>query len=124
MRERAEAEDQTKKIGEALRHLGAVDQPSLVLGVATVVVGALLKQWLPRWPTLLMTLVLGSLVVWLWPAMFGHVQLVSAFVGRLPPFSGLPLDMDLILRLLPSAVAVGMLGLVTSLSIARSISAR
>ncbi|POA38439.1 SulP family inorganic anion transporter [Pseudomonas sp. GW456-12-1-14-TSB6] len=109
---------------DLLRHLGAVDKPSLLLGVATVVVGALLKQWLPRWPTLLMTLVLGSLVVWLWPAMFGHVQLVSAFVGRLPPFSGLPLDMDLILRLLPSAVAVGMLGLVTSLSIARSISAR
>ncbi|MDD1140333.1 SulP family inorganic anion transporter [Pseudomonas sp. TNT2022 ID233] len=109
---------------DLLRHLGAVDKPSLILGTATVVVGALLKQWLPRWPTLLMTLVLGSLVVWLWPAMFGHVQLVSAFVGRLPPFSGLPLDMDLILRLLPSAVAVGMLGLVTSLSIARSISAR
>lgn len=109
---------------DLLRHLGAVDKPSLVLGVATVVVGALLKQWLPRWPTLLMTLVLGSLVAWLWPAMFGHVHLVSAFVGRLPPFSGLPLDMDLILRLLPSAVAVGMLGLVTSLSIARSISAR
>ncbi|MGN8123063.1 SulP family inorganic anion transporter [Pseudomonas sp. 22082] len=109
---------------DLLRHLGAVDKPSLILGVATVVVGALLKQWLPRWPTLLMTLVLGSLAVWLWPAMFGHVQLVSAFVGRLPPFSGLPLDMDLILRLLPSAVAVGMLGLVTSLSIARSISAR
>ncbi|AXJ07917.1 sodium-independent anion transporter [Pseudomonas fluorescens] len=109
---------------DLLRHLGAVDKPSLILGVATVMVGALLKQWLPRWPTLLMTLVLGSLVVWLWPAMFGHVQLVSAFVGRLPPFSGLPLDMDLILRLLPSAVAVGMLGLVTSLSIARSISAR
>ena len=109
---------------DLLRHLGAVDKPSLVLGVATVVVGALLKKWLPRWPTLLMTLVLGSLVVWLWPAIFGHVQLVSAFVGRLPPFSGLPLDMDLILRLLPSAVAVGMLGLVTSLSIARSISAR
>jgi len=109
---------------DLLRHLGAVDKPSLVLGVATVLVGVLLKQLLPRWPTLLMTLVLGSLVVWLWPAMFGHVQLVSAFVGRLPPFSGLPLDMDLVLRLLPSAVAVGMLGLVTSLSIARSIAAR
>ncbi|MDL5595271.1 MULTISPECIES: SulP family inorganic anion transporter [unclassified Pseudomonas] len=109
---------------DLLRHLGAVDKPSLVLGVATVVVGVLLKQLLPRWPTLLMTLVLGSLVVWLWPAMFGHVHLVSAFVGRLPPFSGLPLDMDLVLRLLPSAVAVGMLGLVTSLSIARSIAAR
>jgi SulP family sulfate permease len=36
----------------------------------------------------------------------------------------LPLDLDAILRLLPSAVAVGMLGLVTSLSIARSLAAR
>ncbi|MFJ2714347.1 SulP family inorganic anion transporter [Pseudomonas sp. NPDC087346] len=109
---------------DLIHHLGAVDKPSLALGVATVVVGVVLKQLLPRWLTLLMTLVLGSLVVWLWPAMFGHVHLVSAFVGRLPPFSALPLDLDLILRLLPSAVAVGMLGLVTSLSIARSISAR
>jgi hypothetical protein len=70
----------------------------------------------------LITLMLGSLLVWLWPAMFGHVQRVSAFTGKLPPFSPLPLDLDLILRLLPSAVAVGMLGLVTSLSIARSLS--
>jgi len=109
---------------DLLQHLRAVDKPSLVLGVATVLVGIVLKRWLPRWPTLLITLVLASVLVWLWPAMFGHVQLVSAFVGRLPPFSALPLDLDLILRLLPSAVAVGMLGLVTSLSIARSISAR
>jgi SulP family sulfate permease len=105
-------------------HLGEVDKPSLMLGLATVVVGVILKLLLPRWPTLLITLVLSGLLVWLWPSMFGHVQLVSAFVGRLPPFSPLPLDLDLILRLLPSAVAVGMLGLVTSLSIARSLSAR
>ncbi|KIK83898.1 SulP family inorganic anion transporter [Pseudomonas sp. W15Feb9B] len=109
---------------DLLNHLRAVDKPSLLLGLATVVVGVVLKQLLPRWPTLLITLVLASLLVWLWPSMFGHVHRVSAFVGRLPPFSGLPLDLDLILRLLPSAVAVGMLGLVTSLSIARSIAAR
>jgi SulP family sulfate permease len=71
----------------------------------------------------LITLMLGSLLVWL----AGDVRpcaRVSAFTGKLPPFSPLPLDLDLILRLLPSAVAVGMLGLVTSLSIARSLSMR
>ena len=62
--------------------------------MATLVLGMVLKQLLPRWPTLLITLVLASLLVWLWPAMFGHVKLVSAFVGRLPPFSALPLDLD------------------------------
>lgn len=105
-------------------HLAAVDNPSLLLGVGTLVLGVVLKRLLPRWPSLLITLVVSSLVVWAWPAMFGHVALVSAFAGRLPPFTPLPLDLDLILRLLPGAVAVGMLGLVTSLSIARSLSVR
>ncbi|SEM63774.1 sulfate permease, SulP family [Pseudomonas sp. ok272] len=105
-------------------HLDALDQPSLVLGLGTLALGIVLKLLLPRWPSLLLSLVLSSVLVWLWPSMFGHVKLVSAFVGRLPPFSPLPLDLELVLRLLPSAVAVGMLGLVTSLSIARSLSIR
>ncbi|WP_339456378.1 SulP family inorganic anion transporter [Pseudomonas sp. EA_65y_Pfl1_P120] len=103
---------------------GEWDHASLALGLGTLLVGALLKYLVPRWPTLLIALALGSLVAWLWPAMFGHVALVSSFIGKLPPFSPLPMDLDMILRLLPSAVAVGMLGLVTSLSIARSLSAR
>jgi SulP family sulfate permease len=107
-----------------ISHIGALDKPSLVLGLGTLVLGVILKLLLPRWPTLLITLALSGLLVWLWPTMFGHVKLVSSFVGKLPPFSPLPLDLDLVLRLLPSAVAVGMLGLVTSLSIARSLSAR
>jgi SulP family sulfate permease len=105
-------------------HRGEIDQASLTLGAITLVLGSVLKYLVPRWPTLLITLVVGSLLVWLWPVMFGHVKLVSAFVGHLPPFSALPLDLELVLKLLPSAVAVGMLGLVTSLSIARSLSAR
>jgi len=104
--------------------IGALDKPSLVLGLGTLAVGIALKLLLPRWPSLLISLIFSGLLVWLWPSMFGHVKLVSSFVGRLPPFNLLPLDLDLVLRLLPSAVAVGMLGLVTSLSIARSLSAR
>ncbi|POA22823.1 SulP family inorganic anion transporter [Pseudomonas sp. FW300-N1A1] len=107
-----------------VNHVDALDKPSLVLGLGTLAVGIALKLLLPRWPSLLITLVLSAVVVWLWPSMFGHVHLVSSFVGRWPPLSPLPLDLDLVLRLLPSAVAVGMLGLVTSLSIARSLSAR
>lgn len=106
------------------QHLGELDKPSLLLGLGTLILGFTLKSLLPRWPTLLITLVLASTLVWLCPGLFGHVQLVKGFIGRLPPFSALPLDLETILRLLPSAVAVGMLGLVTSLSIARSLSAR
>ncbi|MBP5094565.1 SulP family inorganic anion transporter [Pseudomonas protegens] len=111
-------------LSQLLQHLGEVDRPSLLLGLGTLALGVAFKLLAPRWPGLLLSLVFSALVVWLLPGVFGHVQLVSAFVGRLPPFSPLPLDLELLLRLLPSAVAVGMLGLVTSLSIARSLSAR
>ncbi|KAF0861962.1 SulP family inorganic anion transporter [Pseudomonas sp. LD120] len=111
-------------LSQLLEHLDAVDLPSLLLGLGTLIVGLGLKLLAPRWPSLLISLILSAWVVWLLPGLFGHVQRVSAFVGRLPPLSPVPLDLELILRLLPSAVAVGMLGLVTSLSIARSLSAR
>ncbi|WP_158177761.1 SulP family inorganic anion transporter [Pseudomonas viridiflava] len=107
-----------------LEHRGEVDTVSLALGMVTLTLGIVLKLLVPRWPTLLIALVASSLLVWLWPAMFGHVRLVSAFAGSLSPLAPLPLDAELILKLLPTAVAVGMLGLVNSLSIARSLSTR
>jgi sulfate permease, SulP family len=113
-----------KSLSTLMDHWHEIDRSSLILGLFTLILGAVLKYFLPRWPTLLVTLIIAGSLVWLWPSAFGHVQLVHAFVGHLPPFSALPLDPELILKLLPSAVAVGMLGLVTSLSIARSLSAR
>lgn len=114
-----------KTLQDLLGHAGEVDLPSLVLGLATLLLGLVLKLTRPRWPGLLISLVCVSLVAWLLPGFFGQVQRVPGFIGQLPPPSPLPLlDLELILRLLPSAVAVGMLGLVTSLSIARSLSAR
>ncbi len=107
-----------------LEHSQEIDKPSLILGLLTLALGITLKYFVPRWPTLLIALVSSSLLAWLWPAMFGHVKVVKAFTGQLPPFSPLPLDLELILKLLPTAVAIGMLGLVNSLSIARSLSAR
>ncbi|QIH05364.1 MULTISPECIES: SulP family inorganic anion transporter [unclassified Pseudomonas] len=111
-------------LGQLLQHLDHLDRPSLLLGLGTLALGVGFKLLAPRWPGLLLSLVISALVPWLLPGLFAHVQLVSAFAGRLPPLTSLPLDLELILRLLPSAVAVGMLGLVTSLSIARSLSAR
>ncbi|MDZ5603196.1 SulP family inorganic anion transporter [Pseudomonas sp. RP23018S] len=114
-----------KSLQTLLSHAGEVDVPSVTLGLATVLIGLWIKLLRPRWPGLLISLVTVSLVAWLLPSLFGQVPRVPAFTGQLPPLSPLPLlDIELILRLLPSAVAVGMLGLVTSLSIARSLSAR
>src|SRR5471030_762753 len=76
-----------KSLLALIDHAGEWDHASLALGLGTLLVGALLKSLLPRWPTLLITLVLASALVWLCPGLFGHVQLVKGFIGRLPPFS-------------------------------------
>ncbi|WP_028695841.1 SulP family inorganic anion transporter [Pseudomonas cremoricolorata] len=114
-----------KTLESLLSHVGEVDVPSLMLGVATLLLGLVLKLLRPRWPGLLISLFSVSLLAWALPSWFAEVPRVPAFIGHLPPLSPLPLlDVESILRLLPSAVALGMLGLVTSLSIARSLSAR
>jgi hypothetical protein len=64
-------------------------------------------------------------LAWLLPARFtADIALVAPFAGGLPPLTALSFDLDDVLRLLPAAVACGMLGLVTSLSIARALAVK
>jgi len=102
-------------------HLREAQLPALLVAALTLAVALLIRRFLPRWPALLLGILAASLLVLALPAQFAGVPLVAAFAGRLPPFSPLDFDLETILRLLPSAVALGMLGLVTSLSIARAL---
>ena len=101
---------------ELARHVREVHGPSVLVAMATLVVTLLLRRFAPRLPALLLGLVAGSLLVLALPGSMAGVPLVPPFEGRLPPFTALRFDLDDILRLLPSAVACGLLGLVMSLS--------
>jgi len=105
-------------------HLRESHLPSLLVACMTLAVALLVRHFLPRWPALLLGILAGSLLVLALPAAFSGVPLVAAFAGSLPPFSPLNFDLETVLRLLPSAVALGMLGLVTSLSIARALASK
>ncbi len=106
---------------ELAGHVREVHGPSVLVAMATLVVTLLLRRFAPRLPALLLGLVAGSLLVLALPGSMAGVPLVPPFEGRLPPFTALRFDLDDILRLLPSAVACGLLGLVMSLSIARAL---
>ncbi len=107
------------------QHLGEVDWHSLSLALFTLAVSLLIRYLWPRLPALLLGLVAGSLLVLLLPDRLTEgIALVAAFDGRLPPLSPLRFELDTILDLLPAAVACGMLGLVTSLSIARALASK
>ncbi|MGV8843146.1 MAG: SulP family inorganic anion transporter [Pseudomonas sp.] len=107
-----------------LEHLNALHVPSLLVALFTLGMALALRRLWPRLPALLIAIVAGSLLVLALPGYLSEVRLVTAFVGSLPPFSPLRLELDSVLRLLPAAVACGMLGLVTSLSIARALASK
>ncbi|WP_437879770.1 SulP family inorganic anion transporter [Pseudomonas sp. LRF_L74] len=109
---------------ELAEHIREIDFASLAVAAFTLVVSVLCKVFWPRLPALLIGLLAGSLLVFALPDQFASVARVPAFNGSLPPFSVLPFDWQDMLRLVPSAVACGLLGLVTSLSIARSLASQ
>lgn len=103
------------------QQLHRVDWHTLLLALFSLTLSLLIRRRWPRAPAVLLGIVASSLVVLLLPEYSGSIALVSTFEGRLPPFSPLRFELASVLQLLPAAVACGMLGLVTSLAIARSL---
>src|SRR5690606_28352165 len=107
------------------KHLPEAHWASVALTGFTLLLCLVVRRLWPRAPALLIGLVGGSLLVWLLPARFAaDIALVAPFDGGLPPLTILNFDLDSVRRLLPAAVACGMLGLVTSLSIARALAVK
>ncbi|UQY36907.1 SulP family inorganic anion transporter [Pseudomonas fulva] len=106
------------------QHLGQADWHAMVVALFTLAVSLLCRRLWPRLPALLIGVVAGSLLVAALPGLFAGIRLVDAFEGTLPPFTLLHFEVNSLLELLPAAIACGMLGLVTSLSIARSLASR
>ena len=93
-------------------HLDEAHGASLTVAGVSLGVSILARVLAPRLPVMAL------------PGPFGAVARVAAFQGSLPPLATLRFDAEDMLRLLPSAVACGLLGLVTSLSIARALASR
>ncbi len=111
-------------VWQLFMHLGAVQWPSLLVGVLTLAVALGVRRLWPRLPALLLAIGAGSALVWLLPGWFAAVPRVEAFAGSLPPFTPLHFDLASARELLPAAAALGLLGLVTSLSIARALASQ
>ncbi|GIZ10712.1 SulP family inorganic anion transporter [Pseudomonas sp. NCCP-436] len=106
-------------------HLPQAHGPSLALAGVSLLLMLLLRRVCSGALALLFGLLLGSLLCSALPADYGDaIARVAPFDGRLPPFVLPDLRLDDVLQLLPAAVACGMLGLVTSLSIARALTLR
>ena len=100
---------------------GQTNLYELAVALITLISAALLKVFRPRWPGLLLALVIGSLVSAGLDGGAHGVRLLGKLPGRLPPLSSPDFSLDTIRLVAPGALAIALLGLIEALSIARSI---
>ncbi len=93
----------------------------LTIALTTLVSAVVIKTLKPKWPGLLMALIIGSVTSIALNGEANGVRLLGELPARLPPFSSPDFNLDTIRKLAPGALAIALLGLLEALSIARSI---
>jgi len=106
----------------------ATHLPSLVVAVLTLITLIVIKRWRRKWPNMLIAMVVGSvatqaLLLTSWSSV-SQIALVGEIPSQLPPLSTPLMTWDLLRQLAPGAMALGLLGLVEAVSIARSVATR
>jgi len=96
----------------------------LAVALTTLIVSILFKKFLPKWPGMLFAMIIGALMAMGLGSETHHIKLVGALPSQLPPLSMPELTLENIKTLMPSALAIAMLGLVEAVSIARSVATR
>ncbi len=94
----------------------------VLVAVVTLACALSLRSLGPRWPGLLFALIIGSLTSLIIGGESHGVQLIGRLPAHLPPVSVPGFSADTLRQLAPKALAVALLGLIQTLSIARSIS--
>lgn len=96
--------------------------PTAAIGVGTILLLALLPRISAKLPPALFSMVVASLAVWLFGLQDQGVDVIGQLPSSLPPLADLPLfNLDFINRLSTGALAVGAIGLVQTIAMARSI---
>ena len=116
------------RFAQTLYYGGPIHRPTLYVALGTIAV-ALGLRWLNRrlgWaiPELLTAIVAAGAAVWHWELADQGVKLIDKVPRILPQFEAPMWDWNLVRQLAPSAVAVGMLGLLEAIAMAKSIAAK
>ncbi len=112
-------------IQEIFRHLLVIHWPTAILGLGTMGLIILSRKLWPKAPGRLFGMVIASALVFFLGLDKIGVDVIGSLPGRLPPLVKLPLfDLNLLNQLSTGALAVGIIGLIQTTAIARSITAQ
>ncbi|HBX68143.1 MAG TPA: sulfate transporter [Chloroflexi bacterium] len=106
-------------------HLSQTHWPSLLIGLAAIFLLILQKRFLPKWPGPLIVMILNAALVGLAGLDQRGIEIIGEIPRSLPPLAHLPLlDFHLMVDLSSGALAIGAIGLVQSMAIARSLASQ
>ncbi len=96
----------------------------VAVSMVTLVTAILFKKIMPRWPNMLLAMIIGAVLAWVLGAQEHGIKLVGSLPGQLPPLSMPDFSISTIKDLASGGLAVALLGLVEAVSIARSVASK
>ncbi len=108
----------------ALTQLGATHLPTLALGLGSIVLLLGLKRWKKTFPGALVVVVLTTLAVWLLRLDLNGVKIVGEVPSGLPGFRLPAVGMAEIDALIPTALAIGLVGFMESIAVAKAFASK
>lgn len=108
----------------ALTQIGATHLPTLALGLGSIVLLVVLKRWKKTFPGALVVVVLTTLAVWLLRLDLQGVKIVGEVPSGLPGFRLPNVGMAEIDALIPTALAIGLVGFMESIAVAKAFASK
>jgi len=106
-------------------HLGQIGPYVTTVSIVTLLIGVLVRRFLPRWPYMIIAMLGGSVLgIVLQQSGVKTISTVGALPSTLPPLSMPSLSFDSLRDLFSGAVAVTLLALTEAVSIARAMAVR
>jgi SulP family sulfate permease len=105
----------------AIRDISTTNIPTLLLGVAGITVITALKTWKKTFPSQLVIVVIGIIIVWLFELHDKGVQIVGEVPQGLPTLSHINIDVETIQSLLPIAFAISLVSFMESIAVAKAM---
>lgn len=111
-------------LAEAVGRVDEVQAVTLAIGAVGIALLVGLRRWLPRWPGALIVVGLGTLTVVALQLEGHRVSVVGEISGQLPTLGVPTTGLDHLSALVPTALAITMLGFVESIAIAQVFAQR
>ncbi|HEY3239704.1 MAG TPA: SulP family inorganic anion transporter, partial [Acidimicrobiia bacterium] len=111
-------------VADAVSHLGSARVSTLAIGTVGLVLLWLVRRWRPAWPGPLLVVMAATAVVVAFDLERRGVKVVGEIPRGLPSLDAPEADLDHLRTLLPTAVAITMLGFIESIAIAKVFAQR